>query len=114
MHQSKFIRTVLAVLMLMVFAFSVTPKILLHNLVANHKDSEIKSNFSNEEQFSKSGFNCNCDNLVVESPFVNDFIPVHLSAAKQFAQHQTFFRNGFASFHHFYLELRGPPVNSAG
>lgn len=113
MRKNIIIRSVLAVLMLAVFAFSVTPKILLHNLVADHKDTPIKSNHSNQEQYSKAGFNCNCDNLVVESPFVNDFFPVQLSIAKQFAQQQTFFRNNFNSLHHFYLELRGPPVNYA-
>jgi hypothetical protein len=113
MRKNNVIRSVLATLMLAVFAFSVTPKILLHNLVADHKDTPIKSNYSNQEQFSKAGFNCNCDNLVVESPFVNDFIPVDLSIAKQFAKQQTFFRDNSNSLHYFYFELRGPPVNFA-
>jgi hypothetical protein len=113
MRKNNIIRTFLAALMLTVFAFSVTPKILLHNLVADHKDTPINSNHSNKEQFSKAGFNCNCDNLVVESPFVNDFFPVQLSVEKQFAQQQTFFKNYFNSLHHFYFELRGPPVNYA-
>jgi hypothetical protein len=113
MRKNYIIRNVLATLMLAVLAFSVTPKILLHNLVADHKDTPIKSNCSNQEQFSKAGFNCNCDNLVVESPFVNDFIPVDLSIAKQFVQQQTFFKNNFHSLHYFYFELRGPPVNFA-
>jgi|ERR1022692_3246802 hypothetical protein len=113
MRKNNIIRSFLAAIMLAVFAFSVTPKILLHNLVADHKDTPIKSNLSNQEQFSKAGFNCNCDNLVVESPFVNDFIPVHLPVQKQFVQLQTFFGNDFNSLHYFYFELRGPPINSA-
>jgi len=111
MRKNYIIRSVLATLMLAVFAFSVTPKILLHNLVADHKDTPIKSNHSNQEQISKAGFNCNCDNLVVESPFVNDFTPVDLSIEKQFAKQKIFFKNNFFSLQHFYFELRGPPVN---
>jgi hypothetical protein len=95
--------------MLAVFVFSVTPKILLHNLVADHKDSPIKSNLSDKHQFSKAVFNCNCDNLVVESPFVNDVLPVYLAVQKLFVRQQTFFRNNFSFLHHFYFELRGPP-----
>ena len=99
--------------MLAVFAFSVTPKILLHNLVADHKDTPIKSNHSNQEQFSRAGFNCNCDNLVVESPFLNDFIPVDLSVEKQFALQKISYADNFHSLNYFYFELRGPPVNYA-
>lgn len=113
MRKNNVIKSVLATLMLAVFAFSVTPKILLHNLVADHKDTPIKSNHSNQEQVSKAGFNCNCDNLVVESPFINDFIPVDLSLKKEFVQQQNFFKNNFNSLHYFYFELRGPPVNDA-
>jgi hypothetical protein len=113
MHKNNIIRSVLAALMMAVFAFSVTPKILLHDLVADHKDTPIKPNHSNQEQISKAGFNCNCDNLVAESPFVNDFIPVDLSLTKEFAQQQTFFKSEFTSSRNFYTELRGPPVTAA-
>ena len=113
MYKNNIIRSALAGLVMAVFAFSVTPKILLHDLVADHKDTPINSNHSNQEQISKAGFNCNCDNLVVESLFVNDFIPVDLSLKKKFAQQQDFLKNNFNSFHYFYFELRGPPVNDA-
>jgi hypothetical protein len=63
------IRTYFAALILVVFAYSITPKIVLHNLVANHIDkSKVLNNDITE--LSASGFNCKCDNLVAESPFV--------------------------------------------
>jgi len=111
MYKDNFIRNVLAGLVMAVFAFSVTPKILLHDLVADHKDTPIKPNHSNQEQISKAGFNCNCDNLVVESPFLHDFTPIDLSIEKHFAKQPIFFKNKFFSLQHFYFKLRGPPVN---
>jgi len=96
--------------MLIVFAFSVTPKILLHNLVADHRDTPRSHNNSKQNQLSKTGFNCNCENLVVESPFVNDFVPFNLSIASQFANRQFVYNDDFRSVNHFYFELRGPPA----
>ncbi|HLK30081.1 MAG TPA: hypothetical protein VKT28_15985 [Puia sp.] len=95
--------------MLMVFAFSVTPKILLHNLVADHRDTPRSHNNSKEQQLSKTGFNCNCDNLVVESPFVNDYVEIDLSVTQNFSGQKIAYENNFYSLHYFYFELRGPP-----
>jgi hypothetical protein len=101
---------VLAALMLCIFAFSVTPKIVLHDMVAHHKDTPFKSNFGVNSQFDKAGFNCNCDNLVVESPFTNDFNPVQISIHRFFPSHVNEYRTSFHSIHHFFSSLRGPPV----
>jgi hypothetical protein len=97
-------------MMLMVFAFSVTPKILLHNLVADHRDTPRSHNNSKEQQLSKTGFNCNCDNLVVEWPFVNDYTPIDLSIEQNFSEQTIAYTNNFHSLHYFYFELRGPPA----
>ena len=75
--------------MLIVFAFSVTPRILLHSLVADHRDTPRKHNNSTEQQLSKTGFNCNCDNLVVESPFVNNYVSIELQLTQQFFEKKT-------------------------
>jgi hypothetical protein len=55
--------------LLLLFAFSITPKKPLHDFFANHKDTPVKSSGNKTEQFSQAGFNCNCENLVVEFPF---------------------------------------------
>ena len=59
--------------MLIVFAFSITPTILLHNWLANHTDSVKKTIVTNQEQVSKKLFNCHCDNIVAESPFTEPY-----------------------------------------
>ena len=96
--------------MLAVFAFSVTPKILLHDLVADHKDSPRSHNNSKEQQFSKKGFNCNCDNLVVESPFLINYTEIDITTTQKFSEQQVEYTNDFHSLDYFYFELRGPPA----
>lgn len=66
------IRHVFAVIFLVLFAYGITPKITLHNLVASHRDAKAKTSLTDPyaTQLSKAGFNCQCDNLIIESPFV--------------------------------------------
>lgn len=63
----------MAAVMLMVFAFSITPTIILHNWLASHTDSVKKSADTNQEQVGKKSFNCHCDNIVAESPFTKPY-----------------------------------------
>lgn len=95
--------------MLVLFAFSITPKLLLHNLVANHKDTPLKSSTNKTQQFDVAGFNCGCDNLVVESPFVENFIAAEIVAPSFFSLHINPEIKNFISVNQFYVGLRGPP-----
>jgi hypothetical protein len=113
LKKNTIIRSLLAAFMLVVFAFSITPKIVLHDFIANHKDTPFKSNFEKDAQLNKAGFNCSCDNLVVESPFTVELAPVQIIIASVFPARLTGHTNNFNSGHHFYFELRGPPAEIA-
>ena len=95
--------------MLVLFAFSITPKLLLHDLVANHKDTPLKSSTNKTQQFDVTGFNCGCDNLVVESPFVENFIAAEIVTPSFFSLHINPEIKNFISVNQFYVGLRGPP-----
>lgn len=95
--------------MLAVFSFSVMPKIILHDLVADHRDTPLAQNYSDQQQVSKTGFNCNCDNLVVELPFVNDIARIEVAVSQHFSGQSNAYINHFSSPNCFYFELRGPP-----
>jgi hypothetical protein len=107
--KNQSIKKILAALMLVLFAFSVTPKLLLHNLVANHKDTPLKCSTDNHSQFNVAGFNCGCDNLVVESPFVENSVTAEIITQRFFSQYINTEVNDFISVNQFYFELRGPP-----
>lgn len=72
------IRHVLAAIFLVLFAYGITPKITWHNLVATHKDGRTKCALPDpfSTQLSKASFNCQCDNLIIESPFVAEIMPL--------------------------------------
>jgi hypothetical protein len=108
--KNPIIRSVLAGVFLMLFAFSITPKKSLHDLITNHKDQTYNPCKEGIGEVSKAGFNCKCDNLVAESPFTQQLsvieLPVLLPASAQYV----------IRYHHydysdnFFFELRGPPV----
>jgi hypothetical protein len=109
---SSTIRSFLAGFLLVIFAIGITPKRTLHNIVANHTDGKAGTiNLQLPgEQLSTSSFNCQCDNLIVESPFVAETyqynIPFHYTfaafTAKQVSGHYSSDRFSFC--------LRGPPA----
>jgi hypothetical protein len=70
--------------MLIIFAFSVTPTILLHNWTANHTDSVKKITDTGQQQLSKKLFNCHCDNIVAESPFTEIHYYTYLPVEQKF------------------------------
>jgi hypothetical protein len=93
-----------------VFALSITPKRFLHNVFAKHIDSKPAKNNDKPYQLNNSGYNCDNDNLVAESSFLN-----HLPSF-QFP-HTTFFSSyvvkniSFSSISAIYSPLRGPPAS---
>jgi hypothetical protein len=103
------IRFITGGLLLLVFAFSITPKVVLHNVFANHKDVRYPSG-EKETQVNKSGFYCDTENQVVEIPYLEHYsfvvdriIGVTFQAFQSRKGHQ------FLSFTCFITGLRGPP-----
>jgi hypothetical protein len=109
LKKNKFIQHFLAAFMLAVFAFSITPKIILHHFVANHKDTPFASNFEKTAQLTKAGFNCNCDNQVVESPFTDDIGPSLVFKQSFFSFYPIRDTKDFPDIQYIYQTLRGPP-----
>ena len=91
----------------MIFAISITPRIFFHNWFANHTDSVKQTPADAQKRVGKLLLNCNCDNIVAESPFTVDIL---LSAELLFSSLKVNKEVHFISSpHHFFL-LRGPPV----
>jgi len=105
------IQRLLSGFLLVLFAFSITPKLVLHNLVANHKDSHGKiysDNFSTK--ITKSGYYCNTEDLVVESPFIDDNDPIEISGIPSLSLIFSERPDNFYYFHQIFAVLRGPPA----
>lgn len=112
MTKKIFIEKILALFLLVLFAFSITPKKLLHDVFADHIDSKCKLDHSHDlnGQITTSGYNCQTDNLVIESPFENVSFTVTLFVPCFYTQqNDSSIRNLFSS-DHFIFGLRGPPA----
>ncbi len=96
--------------MLIVFAFSITPTIVLHNWLANHTDTCKKAADPKTQQLGKKTFNCHCDNIVAESPFTQPETFKSLPPLQIFAVAATIDIVQLPSSPYVFYSLRGPPV----
>jgi hypothetical protein len=94
-----------------VFAFGITPKRSLHNLLADHKDGKTSANTRPVGALlTRASFNCQCDNLISESPFVSNSVAEGITAASLFP---VFITGGIqqpVSSSPLSFSLRGPPA----
>jgi hypothetical protein len=80
-HQN--IRQFSAAFFLLLFAFCATPKRFLHDLLANHQDSQFSATHA-PKHISASGFHCHVDDLVVVEPFlpgIQDPLKINLASS---------------------------------
>lgn len=105
-------KVVLAGVMMILFAFSITPKKLLHNLIVDHQDSiaVAHSDADIPIHINENGFHCNCDNLVAESPFTGQSDPYVFAPFLSFTIQQDALPVSFHTHTCFFSALRGPPA----
>jgi hypothetical protein len=110
--KSFHIQKLLTIFLMGLFAFAITPKLTLHNLVANHKDGRTKTSLpdASTTQLSKASFNCQCDNPVTESPFLADSQTPDSSKPVFFQDILNIYTVSQYSAVHFCFGLRGPPL----
>jgi hypothetical protein len=102
------IRALGSIFLLMIFSFSITPKIVLHDLVAHHKDIH-SGNHSKTDQLAQAGYHCDCESQVVVLPYLD--LPAYISqgVADSFLTFQVRTEDQIYSIGHFIFGFRGPP-----
>jgi len=103
------IRYIFGWLLLVVFSFSITPKQLLHDVLADHTDYSTHKHKHSSACVTQTGFSCDRLNLVAESPFIPTDEVIE-TVAEQFhtdfivlSDHQAFSKESVLP------TLRGPP-----
>ena len=94
----------------MLFTLSIAPRILVHTLVAHHRDVHLLRGHDRSDQVNKAGFHCNVENLVVELPFLSYPFSIQLAVPQLFRNYQVGAAHQFYSFSYFIFGLRGPPT----
>jgi hypothetical protein len=110
LYKQSHIKRFVAGIFLLLFAFSITPRNVLHDLFANHIDKTTLSKKSNSAQVKTFDYLCKCDNLVVESPFIESVQHFDFSINAPFPQHRILTSYFFLSTRYFFFEHRGPPA----
>jgi hypothetical protein len=93
----------------LLFTFCVTPKKFLHDLLADHQDTE-RAGHQPVQEILASGFHCHCDDLVVMAPFLPEMQP---SPAPLIFYTRHAFAEPLSRFVFIYLPqsgVRGPPA----
>jgi len=112
MLYQKNIRQFIALVMLVVFAFSITPQKSIHDLVAKHADP-AKCSVHNDApiaQVENSSTHCSYDNLVVASPFIDFFTAIQIGPIAPIKPVNTAFTHFIINAAPSFLESRGPPA----
>ena len=109
MFKNQIIKKLVAVALVMVFAFSITPTIVFHNWLAIHTDT-FKEDNTKSDQLGKQTFNCHCDHVVAESPFTEPEKAVITYPAQTFSLSKSELQVQFISAPNFLYSLRGPPT----
>lgn len=110
-HNNKFLKRGLAFVLLFLFTLSITPKKILHDLVTNHQDkTSVINDDSPYSQISNSGYKCNTENLVAESPFAPHNHLIELGTLPIFGTFHASLQQLQLTTSVIFSGLRGPPA----
>lgn len=100
----------ISLMLLVLFALSITPKKTLHDLLVHHQDDLV--NFHQQEPtVSQSGYHCDTENWVAESPFTGEQQASLLTQPLPvFIQVNDAVNASLHSLPILYAALRGPPA----
>src|SRR4030095_11838813 len=71
---NQIIRKSSALFLLVLISLATTPKLVLHNIFANHKDSSFQLGKDGHAKLANAAINCHIQDLVVEAPYINHSI----------------------------------------
>lgn len=95
--------------MLLLFTLSITPKLYLHAIFADHTDIVYKKS-DGKTQVSKNGFTCDRNNQVATSPFTEHADAPETGVVSVYQSFISHFPSQIIANTQFYFELRGPPA----
>ena len=99
-------------MLLVLISLATTPKLLLHNLLANHKDYVYHSDKDGRANLAKAVINCHTQDLVVVAPYIDHSIAELTAPVLVFQLPSVETVHSLFSQAVFYFELRGPPASA--
>lgn len=109
MRKNMHLYRLAAFVMLVLFALSITPKLYLHTVFADHTDI-VRKKTDGKTQVGKNGFTCDCNNQVATSPFTEHVDTIEMGILPVYPSFIPHVPSQIIASTLFYLELRGPPA----
>ena len=106
------IRALGGILLLLTFTLSVTPKILLHSLVAHHTDTHFHIG-GQTDRVAKAGYHCDCESQVVVLPYLDLAAYNPQQIAARLLPFQSRGGDQIYPVGHFIFGFRGPPAHTS-
>jgi hypothetical protein len=110
LYRNSLLKRGLAAITVLLLVLSITPKKILHDLLANHIDASGGITDNPHPQISSSSFHCNTENLVAESPFNLIYNDIEFTTIPVFGK----FTQSLQQLRPYTLSiiscLRGPPI----
>lgn len=95
--------------MLLLFTFSMVPKLVLHSMLARHKDTAVLHGNPGDKLLKARGYNCDVTSLVVDLPFLYESTDIVQAPVFYSSEFLTFFSEAPLLKANFARESRGPP-----
>ena len=109
---TKTIRQLIALAMLVVFAFSITPQQIVHDVVAKHMDPTFCAVHKDVpvDQVENAKLHCTFDFQVATTPFVDYHFNIEIATPNVAQTRNTIFIAAPISYLVFSSDSRGPPA----
>lgn len=102
----------ISAVMMLLFALSITPKKILHDLLVDHQD-DIAYHLQSAPLIIKAGFHCDTENQVAESPFTTTpTVVLPEPMLFSFIAHNENTTGCLHATTVFHYSLRGPPATA--
>jgi hypothetical protein len=109
LKQYNTIQKVISCFLITLLALSNTPKIFLHDLIADHKDVSYSGKITQGQSVTKEGIYCHFDHFVAESPFVQTINSSECLVLFSYSPLKEDYKSNFYTTHFTHSTLRGPP-----
>ena len=108
---TKTIRQLIALAMLVVFAFSITPQQIVHDVVAKHLDPTICAVHKDVpvDQVENTKLHCTFDFQVATTAFVDFDFTLNIQAPETIDVQNAIYKEAFLASIFFHQSSRGPP-----
>ena len=112
LKERKTIRSFFAGFLLILFAFSITPKIYFHDVIANHKDATPPCIHPQKVKacIHEQSYNCETENLVVSTPYLIFSVANALSIPYNYQEFSIGYFSCSTQDCFIHKESRGPPI----